>query len=196
MVMTQRRSAFPERLALVYGMVEPRRAYEMRYANELRIWNGGGEKVKWNHSLDGGEYVVKDGQDSTLLRYTTQFDVWEAVLLVTPYIRVIEGDGQFRGRLVFRVDGEVVVDGSVERYLVPNMESPTLDVPMVRPHGARLLYASYVNEHGDVPDQSLYGIMAPDKSLVELEIKEPVLSKGGSVKVEAGCIAALYTTKI
>lgn len=176
----QRRGAFPERLAFV-NLTEIKRGYEMKYVKEEAFSNGG---------------IVKNGQTVELLRYTMQCEVWEATLLVTPYIRVIEGDGQWRGRLVFRVDGEVVVDGPIERHLVADMESPILDVPMTRPPGAALCYASYVDKDGSVPDKSVYGIMAPNGSVLELEIKDSVLSKDGYVKVEAGCIAALYTTKI
>lgn len=192
MDITKRRSSFPDRLALVNPIND--RAYEMRFVREERISNGAGEKVELNHISDYAKCDISNGQNADLLKFTTKSNVQDAVLLVRPFVRMVDGDGSLSGRLIFKVDGVIVVNDPVEQYLVESMDSKTLDVPMNRPQTKIMFYAACMTEQG-VDCSKVYGVIGSSGTVLELSIRGPVWSKGGTVRIEAGCIAAQYTTR-
>jgi hypothetical protein len=180
MITAERRKAFPERIAVVYP--DRTKGCPIKFSHEEMISN----KVAL---LDGKEQPV------VALRHTTVSNVCDAILIIRPYVRILDGEGPVSGKLTFRIDREVVLDRiPLEGYLVEDMKDPMLDTPIEVPKDVPLFGSGTLTQENVVLSKQNYGIFAPHKSYLEVDLDDALCPKG-PVLLEVGCIAATYTTK-
>jgi hypothetical protein len=180
--MKERRNAFPEMIAIVNPVEN--KAYAMKFEKNEMISNSD------DLILEDGDEIIK------ALGFKIKCDSTDAILVVRPYVRIIEGDGPVKGVLRFLINGEVVVGSEpIEKYIVKDMNDCALDLSIERAKNSILLYGVALTAEGADLGMGTYGIFAPTKSTLEVWLLDIRCAKD-PIRVEVGCVAARYTTKL
>jgi hypothetical protein len=178
-------------------------AFAMRFVREEKISKvteiepGSGEVEKAVKKRGPREWTPRDRVVYPLLQFDTQSMVCDAMLIVRPYFRVVRGLlKKVTGRLFVSIDGDVIVNYEpLAKYLIagsPEEYSP--DKPVRPEKGSCLFLSSFIDEYQQAaPNMGYYGIMAPNASSIFIKVAD--LELGKAVTVEAGCVAATYSTK-
>jgi len=137
----------------------------------------------------------------TVLRLTTECQISEAILFLTPYFRVISGppsipNGLATARFSLVVDNEIyILDGSLKDHLT-DLEGNLLDTAKLdfsKPKKGALT-ANMIANKGVVP-ASTFGYFLAKETPVSVEVRG-VAGGYGKFELETGFVAALYTSQV
>jgi len=195
-VSAPRRRAFPHKAALVNPIAK--QAFVMRFDREEKISTiGPNSGLQERGSLDLLNADVREGSEN-LLDVVTQCNVCDAMLVRRPYLRILEGDKRSTGTAIFIIDGVKAAEGPFKQFLVDGPEDPALDSPFewLKTTGLFLSGDLRPGPSGEVAAmEEPPSIFAPNGSFLQIRTADVRIPDGKSLRIEAGFLAATYTTK-
>jgi hypothetical protein len=155
-------------------------SYGMRFEKE--------EHISAEKEIEGS---FKD--EIQVLSFKASHSVTDATLLKRPWVRLERMDDPVEWEVRFVLDGETVADGGLEKF-------PVEDRLGGEPYGWRSLKQYWASKM-ERPDQTevmnfpRIGLMMPNGSRIQAFIRNAKASRNQKIRIEAGIVAALYSTK-
>jgi len=167
---------------------------------QLSLLPGSGEKEMEPRGPREWSPRLGPPRERTVYRFReiyTHSEITDCILLVRPYFRIVSGVvTRPTGHFHMKVDGEVVVNYEpLAKFWIggsPWKYDP--DTP-IKPFKHSVLFVGGALNDQNEADLQLhyYGLMLPNASKIDMKVSDLEVGKG--LTVEAGLIAAMYSTK-
>lgn len=193
MRMVTRRPYFPERIGLVNPHIT--KGFGMLFLKECLIPD---REMAKNDPFATYDCVLSgDVPEKLILNFTTSHDTCDAIFAHRPYVRILgEGDTScaLEGKVRFVVDGEMVADLKLSDLLLRDPFTDISKEPFPWLETNNLFLANEMHTSAEVILKKKLGLFLSNVSKVQAFVYD-FKGHGNGVQVEAGIVAAMYTTR-